>query len=71
MVAWGGIILNIVVCSLFSYGVYSVLDWMNVSTDLAVGLTCFAGVMTFLLLFGWFGFGEGRGGFQTEFGGHD
>jgi hypothetical protein len=71
MVAWGGIILNIVVCCLFSYGVYSVLDWMNASTVVTVALTCFAGVMTFLQLFTLFGFGESRSGFQTEFGGHD
>ncbi len=66
MVAWGPIIVGIVMTSLVCYGVYLVLDWMNASTFFTVALTSFCGVISFIQFFA-LGLGEGRGGLQPEF----
>jgi len=51
----GIIILGIVACFLVSLGGVFVLDWMNAITDLTVGLTCFCGGFSFLLVLRYFG----------------
>ena len=66
MVAWGPIIVGIMMSSLVIYGVYLLLDWMNATTlSQTVALTAFCGVYSFTKFYA-FGMGESRTGREPE-----